>query len=77
MPARHRSRSGEFPNSGTRKQAGLRISACPGATAIHKGLPYVGLARQTYGGQEFIPCFWGLGQGENLRPNLILVSILA
>ena len=32
------------------RRAGLRISARPGATAIHKGLPYVG--------QGFIPCFW-------------------
>jgi len=29
---------------------------CPGATAIHKGLPYVG--------QGFIPCFWS-GPGMN------------
>jgi len=68
-----------YASSGTRKRAGLWISARPprpetgtgsgGATAIHKGLPYVG--------QGFIPCFWS-GPGRNflaiwqagLRPNL-------
>jgi len=61
-PARHRSRSGEFPNSGTRKQAGvlskkyhrpltwLNIYGLDPVCVLNPGLPG---RRSTFGGLLF------------------------